>query len=92
MPWNAVLMPNLQAAMNESDSFGLVSFRTCYGPFHPATDLHMYFGERGPYEARPLLAGAHADLFPHGPHIGPTAFTNNNGHDFLISFGFRAVR
>jgi hypothetical protein len=92
MPWNAVQMPNLLAAMNECDGTTLVAFRTKYGAFCQATDLHMYYGERGPYEARPLLAAAYAKIPPGGARLGKTPFVGRNGHDFLINLGFREVK
>jgi hypothetical protein len=91
MPWKAVQLPNLLAAMDECQSKGVSVFRTTYGRFHEAKDRDMYYCGRGPYEARPLLAAAYANLVPHGPHIGPKAFTNNDAHDFLVQrFGFEA--
>jgi hypothetical protein len=91
MPWNAIQMPDLLAAMALCDQIGPTAFRTAHSPFHPAKDLHMYYGARGPYEARPLIAGAYANTHPNGPHIGPTAFEGKDAHTFLIQrFGFEA--
>ena len=93
MPWNAVQLPNLIAAMNECDLIGMVAFRNLYGAYREARDLHMYLGERGPYEARPLLAAAHANLDPEGVHIGPSAFKDGDAHEFLRQrFGYRPVK
>lgn len=89
MPWRNVQMLDLEAAMNECDQTTLDQFRARYGGFRPARNLYMYLGGRGPYEARPLLAAAY--FFRHGNRIGPEAFTNNDGHDFLINLGFRVV-
>lgn len=92
MPWNAVQMPNLVASMNESDLLTHPVFRTRYGAFHPAKDLYMFHHGRGPYEARPLLAGAYANLFPQAAPIQPSDFRNNDAHEFLVQrFGFNAV-
>ena len=91
MPWKAVKIPNLLAAMNECDLIGAVTFRKKYGNFHPAKNRNMYYLGRGPYEARPLLAGAYANLFPHMPHLNPSDFINNDAHDFLVKkFEFEA--
>lgn len=69
----------------------MVPFRSLHGNFRAANNLYMYLGARGPYEARPLLAAAHANLVPDGMHIGPLAFKNDDAHNFLREhFGFRA--
>ena len=92
MSWNSVQMPNLLAAMAECDRLGADAFRTRYGPFRPARNLRMYYpGRKGRgYEARPLLAAAHADRFPHARKMVPRDFENNDAHEFLIKrFGFK---
>ena len=91
MPWNDVQMINLVAAMNQCDLIGVGPFRSIHGAFREAKDLHMYLGTRGPFEARPLLAAAYANLVPDGVHIGPSAFKDDDAHEFLIQrFGFRS--
>ncbi len=93
MPWHAVTLPNLVAAMAQCDHVGVDEFRTMYGPFHPARNLRMsYPGRRGNYEARPLLAAAYAHLAPRAGSLTPRNFRNNDAHEFLERLGFRRVK
>lgn len=90
MPWKAVQMSNLAASMTECDQSTLPVFRRRYG-FYEAKNLHMFYGNRGPYEARPLIAAAYANLFPLAAPIKSTDFMNNDAHEFLVqSFNFVA--
>ena len=91
MPWNSIQLPNLLVAMNACDALGLARFRALNGAFQPAKDRHVYYADRGPYEIRPLVAAAYANLVPHAPHLNPSSFTTNDAHDLLVQrFGFQA--
>ncbi|MDW1664902.1 hypothetical protein R7F06_18055 [Vibrio sp. Vb2656] len=87
MTWKNISLSDVVKSMNDCDSVGLTTFRKKYGNFHAASDLHMYYQGRGPYEARPLIAGAyyHSGL---GLSLTSNDFKNNDGHDFLENLGF----
>lgn len=88
MPWNTeITEQDLLLAMHECDHYGVEAFRTLYGErFQQARNLHMYskhntHDQRGPYEARPLVAAAWA----HHVRDRNYATNHNNGniHDVL---------
>lgn len=90
MPWRNLSLADIQAAMNECDQLGIVAFRTQYGNFQEASNIHIYSGNRGPYEARPLIAGAYAHA-NNGASLAPTDFLNDDAHVFLEDFGLQRV-
>ncbi len=90
MPWRNLSQADIQAAMNECDQLGIVTFRTKHGKFQEARNTHMYSGNRGPYEARPLIAGAYAHA-NNGASLAPKNFLNDDAHVFLEKFGLRKV-
>lgn len=84
MDWKNIEGNDLDLAMSECESLGLERFRNCYG-FHAAQKVYMYSpDERGPFEARPLIAAAYAKKNP-DQRLKPTAFFNNDAHSFLTS-------
>ena len=91
MLWENITMAEIFSAMTLCDHLGMVKFRSRYGNFHEASDLHMYYPGRGPYEARPLIAAAYIHLYSAGaatkPLVSPD-FNSTDAHDFLEGKGF----
>jgi hypothetical protein len=87
--WDNVTEHDLQLAMDECDHYGLDLFRTRYGDFYQADSLHMYYPEqgteKGPYEARPLVAAAYAYHCHHQRYLEPIDFQDNDAQKFLVS-------
>lgn len=92
--WNGVVLANILNAMNRID---FVTMNNARGNnFRRANDLHMYFDcgkstQRGPYEARPLVAWAYNDQNPAAPFLTPADFLDDDAHNFLQLHGFTPV-
>jgi len=92
MTWNTVRLQALLAAMALCDHLGRDAFRIRYAKFRPANNLHVRLNGGNCDEARPLLAGAFANLHPNGPYLAPRDFDRNDAHDFLVArFGFETI-
>lgn len=79
--WKAVNMKSLTTAMAKFDLNGADFYRKDMG-FNPTRGLAMYLNDRGPYEARLLLALATKEQFEKA--VVPSDFTNQDGHMFLV--------
>jgi hypothetical protein len=92
MPWTDVTLQSLEHAMATCEALAaherLSQFREQQSPrFRPASNVHAWYGERGPFEARPLIAAAYAYQFNVTP-LGPGDFEGVNAHRFLEDLGF----
>ena len=97
--WNGVTRNNIFNAMNRID---FITLRNTHlenargNHFFPAANLNMYFDfglptQRGPYEARPLVAWAYNDQNPAAPFLTPADFLDDDAHIFLQLHGFTPV-
>lgn len=83
-------LPIFDAAMSVCDALGREAFRRHWGgTFTNADHLHVYFGDRGPYEARPLIAAAYSLRYPTAIPLQPQNFTGKDSHDYLSNKGFK---
>lgn len=98
MPWTNVTLEGLEHAMTACEAIAahdtperLKQFREQQSPrFRPAQNVHAWYGERGPFEARPLIAAAYAHQFNVAP-LTPADFNSVDGHLFLGRLGFHFV-
>ena len=84
MDWKQIDLEHLELAMNECMRLGLVGFRKLH-KFRQAKNIHMYLNERGPFEARPLIAAAYELMYPERRKLIPEDFESTNAHDFLVA-------
>ena len=95
MPWTEVTFQSLEHAMATCEALAahdtnerLRQFREHQSPrFQPARNLYAWYGERGPFEARPLIAAAYAHQFNVTP-LTPGNFNGGNAQLFLEGLGF----
>lgn len=94
MPWTDVTLQSLQHAMQAclgidapNTAERLRQFRQQQHPrFRVANNVHMWFEDLGPFEARPLIAAAYAYQF--GAPLAPGDFNGTDAHRFLKGMGF----
>ena len=106
MPWRQITLQALDHAMGECEYYcsklgqakGLELFRNRYGNTFQTTEVKMFYPagnpkQRGPFEARPLIAAAWAyhtqnwnweTNYNGGPLDGNT-YRNNDSINFLVS-------
>ena len=95
MAWRDVDLEHLILAMDLCNEQGPAEMRELLG-FSPAAKRHMYYPatapNRGPYEARVLIAVAHSLMFPDEPRLKPKSFTgdSNRPQAFLVRLGFES--
>lgn len=94
MEWESLSNKSLSLAMDVLDIIPKASARKPFG-FGPSRHIHIYFkkqdqSERGPFEARVLIAFAHWIEFPNSPRLSPDSFKNSDGIKFLKSRGFES--
>ncbi len=95
MPWIDVTLLSLQHAMAACEAIvalgpseRLQLFREQQqASFQPARNVHAWYGDRGPFEARPLIAAAYAHQFNIAP-LTPKDFNGTDAHRFLEGLGF----
>lgn len=73
---------HIELAMDEYERVGRESFLKTYG-FQKAKGFRVCLRERGPFEARPLLAAAYANRHPKQLRIQPSDLPNNTAQDVL---------
>lgn len=82
-------LPIFEAAMSMCDALGRDVFRRHWGgTFTRADGQHVYHGNRGPYEARPLIAAAYSLRYPQATPLQPQNFTGTDAHQYLSNKGF----
>ena len=88
MEWESLSNKSLSLAMDVLDIIPKASARKPFGfgPYFKKQDQ----SERGPFEARVLIAFAHWIEFPNSPRLSPDSFKNSDGIKFLKSRGFES--
>ena len=89
--WQTIDEHHLELAMQSYLNLGMDAARTEFKGFRPARNVNLYSGDdRGPFEARVLIAFAYRAQYPDRPVLEPRNFTGTNGQQLLISkFKFR---
>jgi len=83
--WEEVELWDLERAMILCDHFSIkLARRFLGGTFKEAVSSWLYLDDRGPYEARPLIALAYASRYPTKKLLTPKNFTGLDAHSFLI--------
>lgn len=89
--WSEANLPVkiLEAAMCVCDAVGLENFRSHWGgTFTSAGNVHVYHDNRGPYEARPLIAAAYSLRYPKANPLQPSDFQSTQAQKYLQDRGF----